>query len=459
MRRRWAADTISRWFAMNIMMALIVAAAMNAAFVQFAGVWAKPGIKDVGIVEQAAAVVRIIDSAPRDMRQHLAQAARGDAYSVEWFPNDEALPMFRDDTYRGVTGKLRDLIGRPNVRVLATEPGDPGIDGKPTTKYALAIDLSDGSWLRFVAPERSWGLDPWARNVLTGIFALAGSVVVGAFASRRLARPMETFARQAQRFGADVHAPPMDTAGPLEFRMAAHAFNDMQARVKRYVADRTYMLAAISHDLRAPLTRMRLRGEFIEDEEQQHRLFRDVDDMRAMVDSALAFFRDDSEQEEATRFNLSELVNTVVDNFRDAGSDVTFHPCGSVAYTGRPLSLRRTFSNLVENAVKYGTRAAVTVKETEDGIEITIDDDGPGIPEDVHEAVFRPFYRIEASRNRQTGGVGLGLSAARSAVRSHGGDIALENRPEGGLTVRVRLPVFEGAMALAAGYSRVLSTL
>ncbi len=454
LRRRWAADTLSRWFAMNIMMALLVAAAMNAAFVQFAGVWAKPGIKDIGIVEQAAAVVRLIDSAPRDMRPRLARAARGDVYSVEWFPNDDALPMRRDETYVGVTARLRDLIGRQNVRVLGSEPGDPGVDGTLTTKYALAIDLSDGSWLLFVAPERSWGLNPWARNVLTGIFALAGSVAVGALASRRLARPMEKFARQAQRFGADVNAPPMESAGPLEFRMAAHAFNDMQARVKRYVADRTYMLAAISHDLRAPLTRMRLRGEFVEDEEQQRRLFRDVDDMRAMVDSALAFFRDDSEQEEATRFNLSELVNTVVDNFRDAGSDVAFHHAGSVAYTGRPLSLRRTFSNLVENAVKYGTRAAVTMQETEDGIEVTIDDDGAGIPEKLHEAVFRPFYRIEASRNRQTGGVGLGLAAARSAVRGHGGDIVLENRAEGGLTVRVRLPVFDSVQALAACHPR-----
>ncbi|MGN6092889.1 MAG: HAMP domain-containing sensor histidine kinase [Luteibacter jiangsuensis] len=454
LRRRWAADTLSRWFAMNIMMALLVAAAMNAAFVQFAGVWAKPGIKDIGIVEQAAAVVRLIDSAPRDMRPRLARAARGDVYSVEWFPNDDALPMRRDDTYVGVTARLRDLIGRQNVRVLGSEPGDPGVDGTPTTKYALAIDLSDGSWLLFVAPERSWGLNPWARNVLTGIFALAGSVAVGALASRRLARPMEKFARQAQRFGADVNAPPMESAGPLEFRMAAHAFNDMQARVKRYVADRTYMLAAISHDLRAPLTRMRLRGEFVEDEEQQRRLFRDVDDMRAMVDSALAFFRDDSEQEEATRFNLSELVNTVVDNFRDAGSDVAFHHAGSVAYTGRPLSLRRTFSNLVENAVKYGTRAVVTMQETDDGIEVTIDDDGAGIPEKLHEAVFRPFYRIEASRNRQTGGVGLGLAAARSAVRGHGGDIVLENRAEGGLTVRVRLPVFDSVQALAACHPR-----
>jgi signal transduction histidine kinase len=201
------------------------------------------------------------------------------------------------------------------------------------------------------------------------------------------------------------------------------------------------MLAAISHDLRAPLTRMRLRGEFIEDDEQQRKLFRDVDEMQAMVNASLAFFRDDSQQEQATRLNLSELIQTVLDDFRDAGDDVSFHSGESITYVGRPLTLRRAIANLVDNAIKYGLRANVSLSSGDEWVEIIVDDDGSGIPEALHEDVFRPFYRLEGSRNRETGGVGLGLAAARSAVRGHGGDISLESRVGAGLRVRVRLPV------------------
>ncbi|UPG87826.1 ATP-binding protein [Luteibacter aegosomatis] len=439
--RRWTSDTIGRWFAINIVVAVIIAAAMNAAFSAFAGVWAKPGLQDIGLVDEVAAVARILDGAPRDARAGLAASVSNDRYAVTWFPDDESLPIAIDASeFHQGRAKIRSLLGRPSARVVAYEPGDPDLHGRPETAYGLAISLSDGSWVRFVAPQRSWGLSPTARTLLTVGFAVVCALLVAALASRRLARPLERFARQAQRFGADVNAPPMQATGPLEIRVAAQAFNEMQARVQRYVADRTTMLAAISHDLRAPLTRMRLRGEFIEDEEQQRKLFRDVDEMQAMVDASLEFFRDDSEQEPTTRFMLSELIETVLDDFRDAGHDVAFDTPGSVTYVGRPLTLRRAVANLVDNAIKYGGRAHVRLRPDDAWVEVLVDDDGPGIPDALREAVFRPFYRIEGSRNRQTGGVGLGLSAVRSAVRGHGGDITLETGPGGGLRVRVKLP-------------------
>ena len=438
---RWTSDTIGRWFAINIVVAVIIAAAMNAAFSAFAGVWAKPSLQDIGLVDEVAAVARILDGAPRDARAGLAASVSNDRYAVSWFPNDASLPIAIDASeFHQGRAKIRSLLGRPSARVVAYEPGDPDLHGRPETAYGLAISLSDRSWVRFVAPQRSWGLSPTARTLLTVGFAVVCALLVAALASRRLARPLERFARQAQRFGADVNAPPMQTTGPLEIRLAAQAFNEMQARVQRYVADRTTMLAAISHDLRAPLTRMRLRGEFIEDEEQQRKLFRDVDEMQAMVDASLEFFRDDSEQEPTTRFMLSELIETVLDDFRDGGHDVAFDTPGSVTYVGRPLTLRRAVANLVDNAIKYGGRAHVRLRSDEGWIDILVDDDGPGIPEALREAVFRPFYRIEGSRNRQTGGVGLGLAAVRSAVRGHGGDIVLETAPGGGLRVHVRLP-------------------
>lgn len=440
--RRWAADTISRWFAINIVAAVIIAACMNAAFVALAGVWAKPGIEEIGVVDQAIAVARVLDGAPVAWRPRLAAAAKNTTYEAAWLPDDDALPVpISDANFHSGRGKIRQLLERPGARAIAYEPGDLDRQGQPQTHYGLAINLSDGSWVLFVAPERTWGLHTWVRNLLTGSFVIACSLCVAALASRRLARPMERFARQAQRFGADVNAPPVQATGPIEIRLAGQAFNEMQSRVQRYVADRTDMLAAISHDLRAPLTRMRLRGEFIEDEEQQRKLFRDVDEMQAMVNASLNFFRNDSEQEVATRFNLSELVDTVLDDFRDAGDDVTFSASESIAYVGRPLILRRAIANLVDNAVKYGMRATVSLSASPEWVEIVIDDDGSGIPRHLRGDVFRPFFRVESSRSRQTGGVGLGLAAARSAVRGHGGDISLESRESGGLRVHVRLPV------------------
>ncbi|QWT20426.1 HAMP domain-containing protein [Bacillus sp. NP157] len=440
---RWASDTIGRWFAINIVAAVIVAAGMNAAFAAFAGVWAKPGLEEIGLIDQVVGVARVLDGSPRAWRPRLAATASNEVYTTTWFPDDAALPIPIDAAtgFRAGGAKVRGLLGRPSARILAYEPGDIDLHGHRETTYGLAISLSDGSWVRFIAPQRSWGLRPMERTLLTGAFAIVCSLLVAALASRRLARPMERFARQAQRFGTDVNAPPMQATGPIEIRLAGQAFNEMQARVQRYVADRTTMLAAISHDLRAPLTRMRLRGEFIEDDEQQRKLFRDVDEMQAMVDASLDFFRDDSAHEPATRFHLSELIATVVDDFRDAGHDVVFDAGPHVTYVGRPLTLRRAIANLVDNAVKYGTRAAIRLDASAGSVEIVVDDDGPGIPDALKEQVFRPFFRIEASRNRQTGGVGLGLAAVRSAVRGHGGDIALEASDNDGLRVRVTLPM------------------
>lgn len=440
--RRWASDTIGGWFAINIVVAVIIAAGMNAAFAAFAGVWAKPGIEESGVLDEAVAVVRTLDGTPRSWRTKLAASASNEGYEAHWYPDDDALPFPIDASeFHSGREKIRALLRRPTARVVAYEPGDLDRRGRPETSFGLAIGLSDGSWVHFVTPERSWGLHASTRNLLTGCFALTCSLLVAALASRRLARPMERFARQAQRFGTDVNAPPMEATGPVEIRLAGQAFNEMQARVQRYVADRTTMLAAISHDLRAPLTRMRLRGEFIEDEEQQRKLFRDVDEMQAMVGASLDFFRDDSAHEPATRFNLSELIETVLDDFRDAGHAVAFRGTENLAYVGRPLSLRRAIANLVDNAVKYGNGATVRLSAKAEWVHLIVDDTGPGIPASLREEVFRPFYRIESSRNRQTGGVGLGLSAVRSAVRGHGGDISLENVPTGGLRVRVHLPL------------------
>jgi two-component system osmolarity sensor histidine kinase EnvZ len=200
------------------------------------------------------------------------------------------------------------------------------------------------------------------------------------------------------------------------------------------------MLASISHDLRAPLTRMRLRSEFMEDLDHQRKMIRDIEEMQSMINAALAFFREDTHLEQSTAFDLSELLQTIIDDFRDQGLNIDFSGPAHWVYDGRPLGIKRVVVNLLENAVKYGLRPGATLRCDDDWVYIEVSDEGPGIPEDALQRVFDPFFRLETSRNRDTGGVGLGLSAARAIVREQGGELTLSNRSTGGLLARVELP-------------------
>ena len=233
--------------------------------------------------------------------------------------------------------------------------------------------------------------------------------------------------------------------------MAAAAFNTMAARIRRFVQDRTLMLTAIGHDLRTPITRLRLRAEFVEDEVQRGRMLADLDELEAMVSATLTFGRDAAVQEAVVRLDLAELLRTILDEAEDLRPDLE----GRIAIVGpahltvsaRPLALKRAFGNLVGNALNYGGSVRVRLDHevvTPAGATVTImfEDDGPGIPESEVERMFQPFQRLEASRNRETGGVGLGLPIARNILRAHGGDVVAENRADGpGLRVRVTLPV------------------
>ena len=224
-------------------------------------------------------------------------------------------------------------------------------------------------------------------------------------------------------------------------RIAIRAFNHMQERLRRFVDDRTQMVAAMSHDLRTPLTRLRLRAEFIEDQEQQRRMLADLDSMGDMIDSTLAFVRDDARREPRMLVDLGALVEGVCENASDAGGAVVFSPRRDIDVLGRPNAIARAVANLVDNAVKYGGAARAALVREPGRIVVVVDDDGPGIPTEERENVFAPFYRLERSRNRDTGGVGLGLAVARTVAREHGGDVTLANIDGGGLRARLELPV------------------
>jgi signal transduction histidine kinase len=230
-----------------------------------------------------------------------------------------------------------------------------------------------------------------------------------------------------------------------ELRTAIRAFNLMQERLRRFLEDRTQMLAAISHDLRAPLAPLRLRAEFVEDEEQQRRMFGELETMNVMIDSTLAFARDATRQEPRKFVDLSVLVEDVCEDVADSGCTALYRGPRGIDVTCRPADVRRAITNLVDNAVKYGDSARVNIIREDERVVIVIDDDGPGIPLPEQERVFAPFYRLEPSRNPGNGGVGLGLSVARTIAREHGEEVTLANRDGGGLGVRVELPRGDGS--------------
>ena len=293
---------------------------------------------------------------------------------------------------------------------------------------------------------------PWHSPAFLAAFALMTVVaaVLTIWAVRRLTRPLRTLAAAAERLGRDVNAPPLSEDGPSEIATAAVAFNTMAARIRRFVQDRTFLLTAMGHDLRTPITRLKLRAEFIEDEDQRQKFMADLDEIEAMVNATLDFGRDATANEPAAPIDLALLCQTVLDE----AADVRPEAADALAYSGpahctaraRIGALKRALGNLVNNALAYGGAARLTLVPPEANqrgsvARIEIDDDGPGIPPSDLERVFQPFQRLEASRNRETGGTGLGLPIARDILRAHGGDVTLANRPGGGTRAVVTLPV------------------
>ena len=306
--------------------------------------------------------------------------------------------------------------------------------------FRIAIHTKNGQWLT-VQPGQHKGLAFWQQRLLLW-FAVSTVALIplAYFFSRWLAKPLGQFAAAAERFGRDPRSPPMAIKGSSEIVQAAAAFNEMQDRLRRYVDDRTSMVAAIAHDLRTPLTRLRFRVDAAP-EEAQAKMTADIDQMEAMIAATLTFVRDAQADPQRTRLELSSLLESVVDDMAETGADVAVEKAEKVVIDADSLALRRLITNLIENAIKYGARARCTLSVHDRLAEIDIEDDGPGVPAPELNRVFDPFYRREPSRNRQTGGIGLGLSVARSIARAHGGDVALQNRPHGGLRAKVTLPV------------------
>jgi two-component system OmpR family sensor kinase len=305
--------------------------------------------------------------------------------------------------------------------------------------FKAAMRRPDGAWI-VVAPSPGPFLDIWqARLILWFLICLAVLAPAGFLFARRLVAPIGAFARAADRLGRDPGAPQMELSGPAEIGVAASAFNEMQARLKRYVDDRTSMIGAISHDLRTPLTRIRFKMEAAP-ADLRGSVSGDLDQMEAMIAAVIAFTRDASHTQDRTRLDLLSVLECVVDDARATGFENELTSEGAPTVEGDALALQRLFANLVDNAVQYGLRARVKLYAEGRTAVVEIADDGPGLPSGELERVFEPFYRLEPSRNRTTGGIGLGLSVARSIARGHGGDVVLSSDATGA-TATVRLPI------------------
>ena len=459
--RRWVPDSIAGWTVTVLLAGLLASQLATVAVFALSRMDFMAALATRNIAERIASVAQLMEETPADQRLVALRALdvpglRGRWGKAAWV--EENVPGERADT---LAAALRERLDGRTVRVdlggehhhMDAEP--PALHVPPPPPLAriermgpfgrlarVSVRLNDGSWLNLVA-----ALDGGAESIMRTRFAfgfLASVLVVAVmavWAIRRAARPFTRFAAAAERLGVDVDAPPLTERGPLEVRRAAHAFNTMQTRLRRYIEDRTQMLAAISHDLRTPITRMRLRAEFIDDDGERDKMLADLAEMEQMIAATLAFARDDATREARRPMNLAALLQGLVDDATAGGAAATYHGPESLVIQARPSSLKRAFANLVDNAVKYAGGVEVGLRVAPDGgLLVTVDDRGPGLPEEELERVFAPFYRVERSRNRETGGTGLGLSVVRNVTRAHGGDVVLANRSGGGLRASLSLP-------------------
>jgi signal transduction histidine kinase len=337
----------------------------------------------------------------------------------------------------------------PEIRVAAAGPGQAP---------HLAFALPGGGWLVFVpgAPPRPPPAPYTIPLVLFIAFAGGSSVVLAVWASHGLVRPLRDLAAAAREFDIEGEPRPLPETGPEEVRVASRAFDGMRRRIRDLVEDRTRMLAAMGHDLRTPITRLRLRGEFLADETAKQEILRDLASMSDMIEGALTYLREGRHAETPVLVDLAALVGTVCDGAVDLGHDVVWEGPAHLARRVRPQALTRALTNLVDNAVKYGERARVRLSEAVDRVVIEIEDDGPGIPEAGRREMLRPFVRGDAARNLDRGqGFGLGLAIASAAVEGQDGALLLLTAASGGLLVRIELyDRTDGGLRRAADGSR-----
>jgi len=465
--KRFIPDSLAAWALLTLIVGLVVTQLSTLVVVANGRETRQKMMEFFRLAERVSSVTRALATAPEDQRQALAVALSDSTLALsvndtmlatDMIPDSEELAELQDILEARLAGVgISDVhverweevpraaavaaAAQPNAPLGTLESGLARLQRQfnSTGAYVASIALSNGDWLNFTV-----SLSPPSSGWTTGEFALAGLIIAIVLAAcllslRHLTAPYAVLGRAAERIGRDLTAPPLGEQGPREVRAATHALNMMQQRLQKVIADRDQLVAAIAHDLRTPITRLRLRADYMEDAEQRGRMIADLDEIAGMSHSILAFASDNAAPEPRETLDLISLLEVLCADqpavTLELPGDAPRHP-----YFGQPIGLRRCIGNLIDNAVKYGGTARVSLQFPKGSVVVRIEDDGPGIPERDLEAVFLPFRRLEASRSRETGGAGLGLTIARTVARAHGGDIHIANRPGGGLRVEVVLP-------------------
>lgn len=398
---------------------------------------------EIRLAERLLTIKRALAQLPAADREQTAHSLSGGPLEVHW----SAVPLTVDsehaaDKTRGMSRRLLELA--PELGASGLIIGSPSPFGdKPVEPHLLyvSLKLADASWINFRIARLTGPHGILSTIIVSTTLMAIGILLLSIFMLRSITSPLRECAAAARRLYVDNEPMPIAVAGPSEIRDLATSFNELQQRVKRLIEDRTLSLAAISHDLKTPLTRAQLRIEDIDNADLRQNLAGDFAEMLAMIDATLAFLKGDQSGEVVREIDLNAILESICDDVSDQGHQVAYTSARPYVLRGRHFALKRAFNNLISNAAKYGSQVHISVAREDNSLVINIDDDGPGIPVDEREAVFQPFYRIEASRNRDTGGTGLGLTVARTIIRGHGGDVSLHCAPSGGLRANVQLPV------------------
>lgn len=388
--------------------------------------------------QRVSETTALLESQGQDQRQQVATVLSGVRLKVllqARMPPAPARALPLDDSTTELESLLVPALAGRTLHIYLEKREPAGI------YRMIDVQMRDGGWVRFdyLRPP-SLSEQPYPLLLESLVLSIA-IVLVSLFAMRWVTRPLSTLAHAADELGVDLNRPPLPEQGPHEVRTAAAAFNRMQARLRDYIFERTRILTAVSHDLRTPITRLRLRAELLTDEGLKAKLARDLQEMENMTNATLSFLRGFEDREALQSVDLMALLESLETDSHDMGYDVALHGRVERPVTLRPRALRRLLDNLVTNAVRYGKKAMIGVEDIGSAVVIRVRDAGPGIPAAELEKVFEPYYRLEPARSVEGGGTGLGLSIARNIADLHGGSLVLQNHPAGGLEAIFTLPI------------------
>jgi signal transduction histidine kinase len=391
-------------------------------------------------LERAEQFVTTIDTLPIENRIALIKMLPRFGIRISTTPDlSDALPVNTPNAQ-----KMSEKLG-PEFHVTSlpfVQCPSYGSNSPPLTCENFAITLHDGMHISFMLLPPKSPLPPLNPDFYQYLLFFLISIAGLAYLVTRMAiRPLQQLSQAALDLGNDINHAPLEVVGATELRQASSAFNAMQARIRHHIEQRTHMLAAITHDLQTPLTRIRLRLEKVSDDDLRDRLISDLSAMQDMVREGLLLARSMDSSEQKQSVNLDSLLDSAVTDATDAGQPVKFEGKSRMSIKAQPQAILRCVNNLIDNALKYGHFANVSVQqETSNIATIRIRDGGAGIPESELEKIFTPFYRLETSRSRDSGGTGLGLTIARNIVEQHGGTLIVRNHPEGGLEAILKIP-------------------